>query len=41
MPIVLMLRLKEKIDTKSLVLDVGCGDDYNGNINVEVYVPNP
>lgn len=34
-------RVKEKIDTKSLVLDVGCGDDYNGNVNVDVYIPTP
>ena len=34
-------RVKEKIDTKSIVLDVGCGDDYNGNVNVDVYVTNP
>jgi len=34
-------RAKEEISNKSLVLDVGCGDDYNGSVNVDVYIPTP
>lgn len=37
-------RIKEKIlpNTNDYsILDVGCGDDYNGDVNVDVYVPNP
>lgn len=34
-------RIEEKIGTKSIVLDVGCGDNAKGDVNVDVYIPNP
>jgi len=34
-------RIEEKIGTKSIVLDVGCGDDARGDVNVDVYIPKP
>jgi len=34
-------RIKVKIDGNLLILDVGVGDDYNGNINTDIYIPNP
>ena len=34
-------RIEEKIGTKSIVLDVGCGDDAKGDVNVDIYIPNP
>ncbi|MFH1601781.1 MAG: hypothetical protein ABIB61_02370 [Candidatus Shapirobacteria bacterium] len=37
-------RVKEKLPRnreKLSVLDVGCGDDFNGDVNIDVYLPQP